>query len=416
MKYSVSTKKLVGRTLILIMVISGCSSQPSFYAPSKEIRQRMDRIVLRVISDTGLTIFREDELLVGSAEGAEYVAENNIKAAGNLGGSMVVTGCLDPRVHVWWFITCPIGLVAGAVVGVGGAIVGGVGGGVYGATQALSEEEIKSAAVTVNEAKVLFNKKLVSTFNAQLVSAMHVHADVRLIDDGSPDVAMGQSYDDGDLPMILAVRITGFKIIQAGKLDPDFSLQIFVSADFYDDPETGSLYTRKWSYLTPLGGYYDLTENDGAGLKQGITAALDTVANTIVKDLYSVAKSEQEKDKEVWEDDIGENVAKVDTVFSKEPVSRKGWFRDQRKKADCGDVDVQVLLGRAYGAIDPRIFGWRGRDEMMGGYYWLRVAQLSGRDDKEIVLYINEIKKNLEADEISKAEIRAQEWRPVICE
>jgi len=418
MKGNINIKNLAIHLLALVMLVSGCSSKPAFNPPYKELSQRLDRVVLRVFTDTGIRIHSDEEMLVGSAEGAEYAAEKSVRTAGSAGGHIALTGC-NPQFGVAWVFTCPIGIVAGTAVAVGGSLVGIVGGGVYGATQALSEEEIYSAAIELKKTKELFDRKLAGTFRGQLVSAVKAHTEVRLVDNDTADTAMRESYDEDDLPVILAVSITGFKIIQTGRLEPDLSLQIYVSADFYTVPEAGILYTRKWSYLTPIGDFYNLTENEGAGLKQGIETALETVANAVVKDLLPVTASDAENNGDTnWYAEIedGEEIKpEVETVFSKEPVPRKGWYRDQKKKADCGDVDVQILLGRAYAAIDLRIFGWRGRDELIDGYYWLRVAQLSGRDDKEIVLYINEIKKNLKAEEMIKAEHRAQEWRPANC-
>lgn len=419
MKANTNIKKLAVYLLVPVMLMSGCSSKPAFSPPSKELGQRLDRVVLRVFTDTGIRILREEEMLVGSAEGAEYAAEKSVRAAGSAGGNIALTGC-HPQFGAAWIFTCPIGLVAGAAVAVGGSLVGIVGGGVYGATQALSEEEINLAATELKKTKELFDIKLAATFRSQLVSAVKTHTEVSLIDSDPAEVTMSESYDEDDLPVILAVSITGFKILQTGRLEPDLSLQIYVSAGFYSVPEAGTLYTRKWSYLTELGDFYDLTENDAAGLKQGINTALETVANAVVKDLLPVTGPETENNGNAdWFTEIedSEEVKPgVETVFSKVPVPRKGWYRDQKKKADCGDIDVQILLGRAYGAVDLRIFGWRGRDELIDGYFWLRVAQLSGRDDKEIVLYINEIKKNLEAEEITKAEDRAKEWRPTNCD
>ena len=184
-----ATRNLGACLFALATVLSGCASQQLVEPPSATLRQRMDRVVLRVFSKAEPGTYAVDELLVGAEEGAGYAAKNVAKAGAQTGLTIAAVSC-HPGWGILWLLTCPYGAAAGAVVGVGTAVVGGAGGAIYGATQGRPQEEIDTAVATLD--KSLLEIKLAAAFRDPVMSAIHKHTAAKIIDEEPRDAAMRQ--------------------------------------------------------------------------------------------------------------------------------------------------------------------------------------------------------------------------------
>lgn len=404
----VTARNLGACLLALAMALGGCASRPMADPPSGELRQRMDQVVVRVFVEAKPRVDAADTLLVGAEAGAEYAAKNVAKAGAKTGLGIAYVGCHPEwlRGGALWLITCPAGLVAGAAVGVGTAVVGGAGGAVYGAAQAPTRDEIDKAASTLD--KALIDLKLANAFREQFISATQTHTGVRIIADHPPDPAMRRRSDERLFPVIVAARIDHFRIIREGRLTPDLSLEISVSADLFDAPEAGRRYTRSWSFLATLGNFYTLTEEGGAGLLREIDAALGTMAVAIVEDIFlSTDPAPIHSGKPA--------AGTVVTLSAAAIASTQEWFTEQKQKARCGDAVAQNALGEAYAAIEPRVYGWRARAARIDGYHWLRLAEISGHGDSQTASRLAELGKHLGPEEMAEADRRVQEWQAADC-
>jgi len=409
-KITDTAAKYVGAWLLAAAAaLSGCASQPQVDPPPAELRQRMDRVVVRVFADTKPGTHAADELLVGAEEGAKYAAKSAAKAGAKTGLGIAAVGCHPEWIRaggILWLLTCPVGLAAGAVVGVGTVVVGGAGGAIYGATQAPSQDEIDSAVAALD--KTLLEMKLAAAFRDQFVSATRTHTGARIIEDWPRGATVGQKIDDRLFPIIVAVSIDSFTITREGRLTPELSLQMSVSAELFDAPEAGRRYTRGWSFSTTLGNFYSLTDQAGAGLRREIDAALKTMAIAVVEDIFLTMEAKPVHSGKTID-------GAVVTTSGGGSTSTAQWFLEQKQKAACGDAVAQMALGKAYAAIDLRVYGGWGRATTIDGYYWLRRAETSGHGDAETVSSLAELRKQLKPDEVAEAERRVHEWRPAAC-
>jgi hypothetical protein len=400
-----ATKNFGACLFALVAALSGCASRPVVDPPSPELRHRMDRVVLRVFADTKPSTHAADTLVVGAEEGSKYAAKNVAKAGAETGFGIMRVGC-DPQWRELWFLACPVGLVAGAVVGVGTAVVGGAGAAVYGAAQAPTQDEIDTAVAALD--KTLLEMKLADAFREQLISATHTHTGVRIIDDAPRRPAKGQEIEDRTFPIIVATKIDNFTISREGRLTPELSLEISVSTDLFDAPEAGRRYTRSWSFSTTLGDFYTLTDQGGARLRREIDAALKIMAVAVVEDIFLTVEPEP------VETGTAAHGVVVNSYGSESPSTRE-WFREQKQKAACGDAEAQIMLGKAYAAIDPRVYGPWSRAAMIDGYQWLRRAEISGHNDAETTSDLGKLRNHLNSDEVAAAERRVRDWRPAAC-
>ena len=395
--------------LALATALAGCAARPVVEPPPADLRQRMDRVVLNVHTDAKPSTHTVDQLVVGSEEGAKYAAKNVATAGAKTGLGIAGVGCHPEWLRgagVLWLVTCPLGLAAGAVVGVATAVVGGTGAAIYGAAQAGTQEEIDNAMATLD--RTLLNMKLANAFRERLLSATRANTGTKVIDAAPRDATMSREAHDRLSPVIVALKIDSFTVIRAGRLTPDLSVEIGISAELFDAPEGGLRYRRSWSFSETLGNLYTLTDKDGAGLRKEIDAALGVVALTVVDDIFLGAEAKAIPSGRLPR-------GEVVTVSGGEWPSTREWFREERRKADCGDGTAQAALGRAYATIDSRPYGVWGRPAMIDGYRWLRQAEASGHGDSETTSLLVALRKNLDPDEIAIAERRVNEWRPAQC-
>jgi len=395
--------------LALATALGGCASRPVVEPPSADLRQRMDRVVLNVNTDAKPSTYTADQLVVGSEEGAKYAAKNVATAGAKTGLGIAGVGCHPEWLRgagVLWLVTCPIGLAAGAVVGVTTAVVGGTGAAIYGAAQAGTQEEIDNAMATLD--KTLLNMKLTSAFRERLLSATRADTGTKVIDEAPAKAAISREADDRLFPVVVAFKIDSLTVTRAGRLTPDLSVEIGISAELFDAPEGGLRYRRSWSFSETLGNLYTLTEKDGAGLQKEIDAALGVIALTVVDDIFLSSEAKAIPSGRL-------SRGEVVTISGGESPSTREWFHEERRKADCGDGMAQAALGKAYAAIDSRPYGAWGRPAMIDGYRWLRQAEVSGHGDSETTSLLAALRKNLDPDEIAIAERRVNEWRPAQC-
>lgn len=403
-----TAQNLGARLLALAMLLGGCASRPMVDPPSAELRKRMDQVVVRVLSEATPRTHAADELLVGAQAGAEYAAKNVAKAGAKTGLGIAYVGCHPEwlRGGGLWLLTCPAGLVAGAAVGVGTAVVGGAGGAIYGAAQAPTKQEIDRAVRTLD--KTLLDMKLAGIFRDQFISAMHTNTGARLIADEPDNSAIDHGFPERRFPTIVAAKINSFTITREGRLTPDLTLEISLSADVFGAPEAGLRYTRSWSLVTTLGNFYTLTDQDGAGVRREIDAALHTMAIAVVEDMFlsvdpaPIPSGTMDMDRVV-------------TLSGREMASTQEWFAEQKQKADCGEGAAQSTLGKAYAAAEPRIYGRWGRAALIEGYHWLRLAEVSGHGDSETASHLAGLRKHLGAADVAEAERRVHEWEPADC-
>ncbi len=400
-----AAQKLGACLFALATALAGCASRPLVDPPSPELRQRMDRVIMRVFAESKPGAHAVDELLVGAEDGASYAAKN-VATAGAKTGLYIFAGSCHPGWGVLWFLTCPYGAAAGLAVGVGTAMVGGAGGAVYGAMQARTQDEIDTAVATLD--KALSDMRLGADFLDQIISATRKKTTARIIDDERREGAAPPDFQDEIFPIIVLTKIDDFTIVREGRLTPSLSLRVSVSADLFDAPEAGRRYTRSWSFSSTLGGFYAQTEQNGAGFRREINAALETLATAIVEDVFLSVESVPPNSGRAIE-------GTVVTLIGGESPSTLEWFREQKQKADCGDVEAQAALGKAYAAIEPRIYGRRARLALIEGYHWLRRAEMSGHGDTETASYLAKLRKHLEPGDIEETERRAEEWLPANC-
>jgi hypothetical protein len=375
--------------------------------PSAELRQRMDRVVLRAFSDIEPYSYAKDKLLVGAEESAGYAAKNVAATGAKAGAGVALVGC-HPGWGILWPITCPAGLAGGAVVGVGTAVVGGAAGAAYGASQARSQAEIDAATATLD--KSLVEMKAADVFRDHFVSAVHQNTRARIIEDDLRGTAARPLLDDPASPIIVAASVDTFNIAREGSMNPELSLHASISVDLFDTPEAGRRYTRGWILSSRLGGFYELTDKDGVGLRRTLSDALRKMAATIAEDLFVKMESVPSRyDKKRAID------GEVYTLYGSHYASTREWFLDQKSKAGCGDNEAQVALGRAYAAIDPRIYGSSARSAAIHGYVWLQRARKSFRNGSDTTEQINELTKRLSPEQIAEADALAIDWQQERC-
>ena len=395
--------------LALGTALASCTSRPVVEPPSADLRQRMDRVVLEVHTDANPTTHTTDQLVVGSEEGAKYAAKNVAAAGAMTGLGIAGVGCHPGWLSgagVLWLVTCPLGLAAGAVVGVTTAVVGGTGAAIYGAAQARTQEEIDNAMATLD--KTLLNLRLANDFRQRLLSATHANTGTKIIDEAAGKATTSREAHNRLSPVIVALKVDSFAVTRAGRLTPDLSVEIGISADLFDAPEGGLRYRRSWSFSETLGNLYTLTDKDGAGLRKEIDTALGVVALTVVDDIFLSSEAKAIPSGRLPR-------GEVVTVSGGERPSTREWFREERRKADCGDGTAQAALGKAYATIDLRPYGTWGRPTMIDGYRWLRQAEASGHGDSETASLLVALRKNLDPEEIAIAERLVDEWRPAHC-
>jgi hypothetical protein len=185
-----------------------------------------------------------------------------------------------------------------------------------------------------------------------------------------------------------------------------------VSTEFYLVPEAGLLYRHHWSYSVDLGDYFQLTGQDGSDLVDAIREGLNLVAEAVIKDIYSVDTPDSDQYDQA---PVSKLKVRQDTEYARRYNSTQPWFDEHKQKAACGEVDAQIALGKAYADIKTDVYGDRGRDALIDGYYWLNLAQLSSDDDIGVRAYLDKLEQQLEAEELVQAEKRALQWQAVQC-
>jgi hypothetical protein len=400
--------------LILIpMIILGCAAQPVIDPPQDEIVQRMDRIILLVDADTGLEFKPMDEILVGAGDSAAYASGKVAAGGARLGGSFIVLGCVGGAgTGIGWVVFCPAGLATGAAVGVGSVLVGAPVAAVIGAGMSHDQNEIESSRAVIEEVEDTIERRLSDAFRDRLIVAVKSIDHARTIDNDTDGLGIRQPVDDESIPIIILVKIDDFDLVRDGRLNPEIVMHMDVSTEIYDVPEAGLLYTRHWSYSVDLGDYFKLTSQDGSVLVDAIREGLGLVAEAVTKDLYLVDTPDSDQYAEA---SVSKLTARHEAEYARRYDSTQPWFDEHKQKAACGELEAQIALGKAYADINTVVFGDRGRDALIDGYYWLSLAQLSSEDDIGVRTYLDKLNQQLEADEIVQAENRALQWDAIQC-
>lgn len=394
--------------IALALALAGCATNsiPTVKPPSAALRARMEEgVIVRAVPVGPAGTFARDPLLKGSGQSAGYAAKKGAKVGVQGGAAVAAVGC-NPGWTGLWIITCPVGIAAGVVVGVAGAAVGGVTGAAYGAANAHSKEQAGAAMAALDAS--LKEMKPGQALREQVIAATRHETTVTVRDDMTPGNAEEMKRGDDSFPIIVALQVDEFMVVRRGALTPELSLQLQTSAALYDAPEAGRRYERSWAFDTKLGDFYALTDHGAAGLKRAIDAALKVTAATMVNDLFLST--------------LDEPVAtgsgpkgKVGTVSGGELASTADWFRENESAANCGEVDAQIALGKAYAAVDPKVYGASAQAEELKGYLWLRRAELSGRVDEGAGKTLARLRQRLPADRVEQAERLAQTWQPEQC-
>lgn len=391
----------------LALTLPGCATNPvtTVEPPSAALRARMDEgVIVREIPSGTPATFAYDPLLKGGDESAGYAAKKGAKAGVKSGVAIAGVGC-HPEWAELWIITCPVGLAAGAMVGVGGAVVGGAAGAAYGAAKSHSKEQAEAAVAALDASMremrpgQLLRDKVVATAREQARAKILDHVPF----DGATGTKTGAGY-----PIVVALRVDEFMVVRHGALTPELSLQLQTSAALYGAPEAGRRYERSWALDTRLGDFYQLTGHGAAGLKRAIDAALKATAATMVNDLFLSTLDEPVPGGSAPR-------GKIVTVTGGELASTAGWFRENERAAACGDGDAQIALGEAFAAVDPAVYGTMARAEELKGYTWLRRAELSGYADEGAEKTLARLRQRLPADRVEQAERLAQTWQPEQC-
>jgi hypothetical protein len=399
--------------IVVGVIICGCAAQPVIDPPQNELVQRMGRVILLVYADTGLEFKPMDEILVGAGESAAYASGKVAAGGAQLGGSFIVIGCVGGiGTGIGWIILCPAGLAAGAAVGVGSVLVGAPVAAVIGAGASHDQSEIDSSKAVIDQTENIIERKLSDAFRDRLLLALKSIDNARAVDRDKDGPGTRQAADDDSLPIIIVVKIEDFDLIRNGRLNPDIVMQMDVSAEFYHVPETGLLYIHHWSYSVDLGDYFKLTGQDGSVLVDAIREGLSLVAEAVIKDIYSVDTTDSDLYDQV---SVSKLKLRQDAESARRYDSTQPWFDEHKLKAECGKVEAQIALGKAYADINADVYGGRGRDALIDGYYWLSLAQLSSEDDIGVSVYLDKLKQQLEAEEVVQAEKRALQWQAVQC-
>ena len=399
--------------IVVLVIIAGCAAQPVIDPPQDELVQRMDRIILLVDADTGFEFKPMNEILVGAGDSAAYASGKVAAGGAQLGGSFIVMGCIGGiGTGVGWIILCPAGLAAGAAVGVGSVLIGAPVAAVIGAGVSHDQSEIDSSRAAIDQTANIIEQKLSDAFRDRLLLAVKSIDKARAIDRDIAGPGTRQPADDESLPIIILVKIDDFDLIRDGRLNPDIVLHMDVSTEFYDVPEAGLLYAHHWSYSVALGDYFELTSQDGSALVDAIREGLTLVAEAVIKDIYLVDTQDSNQYDQV---SVSKLSARRESEYARRYDSTKPWFDEQKQRAACGEVEAQIALGKAYADINTDVYGDRGRDALIDGYYWLSLAQLSREDDINFHVYLDKLKQQLEAEEIVQVEKRALQWRAVQC-
>lgn len=399
--------------LAVLAIISGCTAQPVIDPPQDALVQRMDRIILLVYVDTGLGFKPMDEILVGAEESAAYAAGKVAAGGVQFGGSLIVLGCIGGAgTGIGWVILCPAGLAAGAAVGVGSIVVGVPVAAVIGAGGSHNQDEIDSSRAVIDQTENIIDRKLSDAFRDRLLLAVKSIDYAHAVDRDNDGPGTGQVADDESLPVIIVVKIEDFDLVRNGRLNPDIVMQMDVSTEFYLVPEAGLLYRHHWSYSVDLGDYFQLTGQDGSDLVDAIREGLNLVAEAVIKDIYSVDTPDSDQYDQA---PVSKLKVRQDTEYARRYNSTQPWFDEHKQKAACGEVDAQIALGKAYADIKTDVYGDRGRDALIDGYYWLNLAQLSSDDDIGVRAYLDKLEQQLEAEELVQAEKRALQWQAVQC-
>ena len=147
-------------------------------------------------------------------------------------------------------------------------------------------------------------------------------------------------------------------------------------------------------------------------LVDAIREGLSLVAEAVIKEIYLVDAPDSHQ-----YDQASVSKLKVnrEAEYAHRYDSTKPWFDEHKKKAACGEVEAQIALGKAYADINTDVYGDRGRDALLDGYYWLSLAQLSSEDDIDVRADLDKLKQQLDAEEIVQAEKRALQWQAVQC-
>jgi hypothetical protein len=234
----------------------------------------------------------------------------------------------------------------------------------------------------------------------------------RTIDRNTDGHVTMQPADDESVPIIILVKIGDFDLIRDGRLNPGIVMQMDVSTEFYDVPEAGLLYTHHWSYSVDLGDYFELTRQDGTVLVDAIREGINLVAEAVIKDIYLVDTHDSNQYDHL---SVSKLKARQEAEYARRYDSTKPWFDEHKQKAACGEVEAQIALGKAYADINTDVYGDRGRDALIDGYYWLSLAQLSSEDDIGVRAYLDKLNQQLGAEEIVQADKRALQWQAVQC-
>ena len=399
--------------IMVLVIIYGCAAQPVIDPPQDDLVQRMDRIILLVDADTGLEFKPMDEILVGAGESAAYASGKVAAGGAQLGGSFIVMGCVGGiGTGIGWIVFCPAGLAVGAAVGVGSVLVGAPVAAVIGAGVSHDQNEIDSSMAVIGQTENIIERKLSDAFRDRLLLAVRSIDYARTIDRDTDGPGTRQPADDESLPVIILVKIDDFDLVREGRLNPDVMMQMDVTTEFYDVPEAGLLYSRYWSFSVDLGDYFELTSHDGSVLVDAIREGLNQVAEAVIKDIYRVDTLDSDQYDQM---SVSKRKARLEAEHSRRYDSKKPWFDEHKQKAACGVVEAQIALGKAYADINTDVYGDRGRDALIEGYYWLSLAQLSSGEDIDIHAYLDKLNQQLEAEEIVQAEKRALRWQAVRC-
>lgn len=258
--------------------------------PSARLRARMQEgVIVGVVPVAPAGSSARDRFLRGRGESAGYAAKKFAKVGAAPGAKFAADECNVAKTGLLWFITCPVGLVGGAAMGVSGAVVGGVTGAAYGATTAHSKEQADAALAALDA--LLKEIEPGQAVREKFVAATRYRTRVMVRDDPTSDEVKRAKRGDGPSPVIMTLQVDEFVVVRHGALTPELSLRLRISAALHDAPEAGGDYVRSWAFDTKLGDFYALTDHGGARLRRAIDTVLRTAAETMVKDLFVSSQS-----------------------------------------------------------------------------------------------------------------------------
>lgn len=261
------------------------------------------------------------------------------------------------------------------------------------------------ASNTANDDQGLakLNAALETALHDRLARAIPQKTASEVVDDAALSSSRAQSEPHDKTPIILIVHVDRFSIGRKDATSSGLLLKLVVSAEAYGEPAVGNLFATSWSLFTSAGAATASAGNGAVDLQKETDAALDTMVAAIVDDLFLSTKSRpvsfMEKNGEVSRDPTVEN----------DPQKILSEYHLLRVKADCGDTESQLQLGKRLAYVESGIYRWRARKSWVEAYKWLTLR--GNAENLRAVYAVSLLREKLTPAEIASAESLVADWR-----